>query len=286
MQLLRFFQQPLRFSVVARALVDPHRLAGTGVGAQVLAQALLVVADQPVGSVQDVAERPVVLFELDDAADAVLAFEVGHVADAGAAKGIDALVVVADGEHALAAGRSRRPRRRREHLQPGVLQPVGVLEFIDQHMREALLVVLAQRLVVAHQLVAAQHQLGEVDHAFALALLFIDPVDVDHATRLLVADLDVAGALAFFLLVGDEPADLLGDETVFVQVQSLDDALDGAQLVTAVEDLENPAAGPRASSAPAGIGCTARGRCRSTCPGRPPAASPTDASASPWRPCW
>ena len=57
--------------------------------------------DQAVGGVEDVAEAAVVLLQLDDALDAVLALEVGHVADARAAEGVDALVVVADREHAL-----------------------------------------------------------------------------------------------------------------------------------------------------------------------------------------
>src|SRR5947199_354093 len=81
-----------------------------------------VVADQLVGRIEDVAERAVVLLQLDDLLDTVLALEVGHVADQRAAEGVDALVVVADGEHALARA------RRGEHLQPQVLQPVGVLE--------------------------------------------------------------------------------------------------------------------------------------------------------------
>ncbi len=40
--------------------------------------------------------------------------------------------------------------------------------------RKRLLVVLAHSVVVAQQLVAAQQQLGEVDHAFALALLVVE----------------------------------------------------------------------------------------------------------------
>ena len=95
-----------------------------------------------------------------------------------------------------AAGRAAG---RREHLQPRVLQPVGVLELVDQDVAEAPLVVLAQRGVVAQQLVGAQHQLGEVDHAFALALVLVGLVDLDQLARLLVAQLDVARAPAVVL---------------------------------------------------------------------------------------
>ena len=48
-QLPGFVDEPLRFGEVAGRLEHPHRLAGTLVGAQVLAQALAVVADQSVG---------------------------------------------------------------------------------------------------------------------------------------------------------------------------------------------------------------------------------------------
>ena len=105
--------------------------------------------------------------------DAELALEVGHVADVGAAEGVDRLVVVAD--------REDRVVRPGEQLQPAVLQPVGVLELVDQDVAEAPLVVLAQDLVARQQLVAAQQQLGEIDHAFALALLVVGRVELDAA---------------------------------------------------------------------------------------------------------
>ena len=190
-QRLQFFQQPLRLGEVAGRLEHAHRLAGAGLGTQVLAQALRVVRDQRVRRIEDVAEAAVVLFQLDDLLDAELALEIGHVADLGATEGVDALVVVADREHAL-----RLPMvdaaRRSEHLEPRILQPVGVLELVDQHMAEAPLVMLAQRVVVTQQFVGAQHQLGEVDHAFTLALVFVGLVDLDQLARVLVADLHIA----------------------------------------------------------------------------------------------
>ena len=54
--------------------------------------------DDRVGGLEDVAVRAVVLFEADHLLHAELALEVAHVADFGAAEGIDRLVVVADGE--------------------------------------------------------------------------------------------------------------------------------------------------------------------------------------------
>ncbi len=105
-------------------------------------------------------------------------------------------------------------------------------------MPEAMLVMRAQRVVVAQQLHGAQHQLGEVDHAFALALFFVGLVDLDLLARLLVALFDVVRAQAGILVVGDEPGHLLGHEALFVEVHALDHALDGRQRIGAVEDLE------------------------------------------------
>ena len=225
MQRLRFLDQPLRLGKVAGRLIDPHLLAGSRFGTQVLAQALGIATDQLVGRIEDIAEAAVVLLQLDDALDPVFALEIGHIANACAAKGIDALVVIADRHHALSFA------RRSEHLQPGILQLVGVLELVDQQMLEALLVMFAQPRVVAHHLIAAQHQLGKIDHAFALALRFIGPVDLDQHPRLFVARLDVLGPLRLFLGAGNEPADLLGHETLFVKLHRADHALDGRDRI-------------------------------------------------------
>ena len=74
--------------------------------------------------------RAIVLLQPDDVVDPELALEIAHVADLGAAEGVDGLVVVADREH-----RRVRPR---QQLQPQVLQDVGVLELVHQNVAEAL----------------------------------------------------------------------------------------------------------------------------------------------------
>ncbi len=152
-----FFDDPAGLLPVGGGRVDAHRLAVAGVGAQVLAQAAGVVGNQVVGRVQDVAVRTVVLLQLDAVRDTEFALEVHHVADVGAAEGVDALVVVAHGEDGV--GRDARLAQAGQDLQPGVLQAVGVLELVDQDVLEAPLVVRADRIVVTQQLIAAQQQL-------------------------------------------------------------------------------------------------------------------------------
>ncbi|MNN90184.1 hypothetical protein D3C81_2080910 [compost metagenome] len=78
--------------------------------------------------------------------------EVAHIADVGATKRVDALVVIAHGEHRRRAARAIAGQQ----LEPLVLEHVGVLELVHQHVAEAVLVVLADGVVVAQQFVAAQ----------------------------------------------------------------------------------------------------------------------------------
>ena len=79
---------------------------------------------------QDVAGGAVVSLQLDHARARVVALEVEDVADVGAAPAVDRLVLVADDGDAAGAARQQAH-------QP-VLDAVGVLELVDQHVIEAL----------------------------------------------------------------------------------------------------------------------------------------------------
>ncbi|CFP61046.1 Uncharacterised protein [Bordetella pertussis] len=222
--------QPLRLHAVGGLLDDAHRLALALFGPEVLAQASGVVPDEGIGRIQDVAVRAVVLFQADDTAMCVIAFEVGHVADVGAAKRIDGLIVVADREN-------RRPGARQQ-TQPLVLQRVGVLELIDQDMAEAPLVMLSHRRVARQQLVRAQQQLGEIDHALALALRLVQLVDLDQLAPVRIVGLDVAGTQPLFLGAVDETLHIARRVLLVVDIARLEQALDGGQLVGGIENLE------------------------------------------------
>ena len=238
-QALDLVDQPVGLGEVAGRFNDPDRLAGALLGAQVLAQTTSIVLDQMIGSIQDVAVAAVVLLKLDLVTDLELAHEIGHVADARAAKGVDALVVVTDREHGV-AGRHETAVlvMTRQQLEPGILQLVGVLELVDQDMAKAPLVMLAHRVLVAQQLVAAQHQLAEVDHALALALGLVELVEIDLAPLILVARAHLVRAQSVLLAAGDEPLQLLRGIALLVDLVLLAQALDRAELVLHVEDLE------------------------------------------------
>ena len=98
-QLLDLVHKPLRLGKVAGRLINPHRLARTGIGAQVFAQPLAVVADQLVGRIQNIAKAAVIALKLDLVRDLKLPHEVGHIANARTTKGINTLVIVAHGDH-------------------------------------------------------------------------------------------------------------------------------------------------------------------------------------------
>jgi hypothetical protein len=200
-------------------------------GPQLFAKAAAVAFDHAVGGLEDVGGGAVVLFQLDRAGAGKIAQELLHVLDLGAAPAVDRLIVVADYEDlAGVAG---------EHADPRVLQRVGVLEFVDQQIAPALLVVLQDRRLLQPQLVRAQQQFGEIHQARAAAGVFVGLVDLHQRARdRVMAVLDVVGALAFVFPAVDLPGGLARRETRFVQAEAGDHALDQPLLVVGIEDLE------------------------------------------------
>ena len=129
-------------------------------------------------------------------------------------------------------------RQARQHLDPRVLQPVGVLKLVNQDVRKALAVMPAQIGMVAQQLVAAQHQLAKVGHALALALLFIQPVQLHLAAAVAVFHRHIGRAQALFLAAVDEPLQLPGGPALLIHVELLAQALDGGKLILHIQHLK------------------------------------------------
>ena len=90
------------------------------------------------------------------------------VFDARAAPAVNGLVIVAH-HHKLAvlAG---------EDTQPGVLDGIGVLELVHQNMLKAALVVFEYLGVLEPQLMSAQQNLTEIDHAATITGFFVGRV--------------------------------------------------------------------------------------------------------------
>ena len=95
----------------------------------------VLLRDQRVRRLEDVAGGAVVLLQAEHLRGRVIPREAREILDARAAPAVDGLVVVADDE--------RRAVLARHQQRPGVLDGVRVLELVDEHVAEALLVVLA-----------------------------------------------------------------------------------------------------------------------------------------------
>ena len=89
---LHLVHDEARLLVVVGGGVDAQLLALALRGPEVLAQARLVLRDDRVGRVEDVALRAVVLLELHDFLHAEVAHELVHVADFGSAEAVDRVV--------------------------------------------------------------------------------------------------------------------------------------------------------------------------------------------------
>ena len=225
-----FVNDELGFFEVGKGGVVADFVTGFGVGAQVFAEAFVVVFDNGVGGGEDVADGAVVLFEFDGRIDAELFHQCGHVADVRAAETVDALVVVADGKHCRVATR--------HEFEPGVLQLVGVLELVDQNVIEAVLVVLAQDFVALQHFVAAEHEFGEIDHAFALADFVVFGVALNHAACVRVGRAQHGSAQTGFFLRIDKALQRTWRDDFFGDVEAFEQAFDEGKLVAAVEDLK------------------------------------------------
>ena len=220
-----------RFVDVVEAGIDPNPLATAAVGPQLLAHAPAVVADQGVGSLQDGAGGAVVLLQTHHPGIGEFLGETLDVLDPCATPAVDGLVIIADHGHAFAITG--------QQLQPGVLQGVGILELVDQQVGEALAVMRQQVRRVTQQLQRAQQQLTEIHQPATLAGQLIELVHLDHLAHVGVAvGLDLMGPQPLFLAAGDEVLDLLGRPALVIDVVLLEQSLDHAQLVIAVDDLE------------------------------------------------
>ena len=96
----------------------------------------------------------------------------------------------------------------------------------------------AQQLPALQQLVAAQQQLGKIDHTLALALVVVGGVQLDATARVVVIGFDVAGALPLFLRVVDEVGHAARRKLLVVDIQGLQQPLDRGKLILGVENLE------------------------------------------------
>ena len=154
-----------------------------------------------------------------------------QILDPRASPAIDGLIVITHGK--------RRTVRPYHQFHPGVLDRVGVLEFIDEHVAEAPSVVRQQFRVVTPKLERTQQKLRKIHHASALAGLLVILIKANQLlSSRIIAVFQRFGPQPFVLVLVDEVLDVPRNPPRIVEILRLDDFFDDAQLIVAVEDLE------------------------------------------------
>ena len=112
------------------------------------------MADHGVGRIQNVLGRTVILLQPDHSRTLILLFEAEDILNIGAAKAVDTLVVIA--HHADIAVSPRQQAGQQ------ILQMIGILIFVHQHITELPLIVLAHLRMALQQLHRQQNDVVKV----------------------------------------------------------------------------------------------------------------------------
>ena len=213
-------------------LVDEGPVAFGVVGPERFMDALGGLGDDGVGEAADGFGGAVVLFQADGGGGGEVAFEVEDVADVGGAPGVDGLVGVADdGEVAGAGG-------------PGageaVLDDVGVLEFVDEDVLDALVVAGGDVRLGVEEVQGAAEEVVEVQGGVALEGVLVagEGAGDDFLDVVAAVGLEGVDAEAFVLGAGDGAEQAPGGVGLGVDGEVLEDALDDGDLVVVVVDDE------------------------------------------------
>ena len=215
-----------------KGIVDLERLAVAGIGPQVLAQPGGIVGDERIRRLEDVVGGAVILFQTNGLRAGEIVGEFLNILDFRASPPVDALVVITDDKDiTLTAGQQPHPL---------VLDGVGILEFVHQHVLEPFPVMGQQIRVIAPEFVGAQQQLAEIHQSAALAFLLIDRVDLPvlALNRLAVVG-QIGRALEFILATVDEAGHLWRRPLFLIQIQAAQHPLEQPGLIIAVENLES-----------------------------------------------
>ena len=228
------FLQDLRhffaFALLCLGAVELYFLAGSFGGPEFLFLAHPVVSDDAVGGLEDSSRRTVVFLQTDDLSLGVVLLEIENVFYLGPAPAVDGLVVVAH--------RAEVPALQGQKPHQLELDVVGVLVFVHQSVKVALLIFRQDVLPLPEKLERQIEQVFEIDRtAFSQSLFVIIPEMRNSPVVLLVVTvwLDlVVGGPGFLHL----PEDLLRIEFLVGDLQ-LPQSLPGHhQLVGSVVDAE------------------------------------------------
>ena len=227
-QRLQACHRTFGFMFFAVRLDQRHRLAIAELAPQLLLEDLRVAGDDVVGRAQDRSGAAVVLLERNHLQLRIVDRQALQVVDRRAAPAVDALIVVAHGgEHRALAD---------QRFQQVVLDRVGVLVFVDQHIAQLVLPALAGVGLVVQQLQRQADQVIEVNRLVSRQALLV-ALHHDRGSALVVILGDgqrLAGVQALVLPKRDRP--LPGP--CLVGVDSATGIAQHAQHIVAIEDRE------------------------------------------------
>ncbi len=123
-----------RFIQFVESAVQRYRFAVNAVSPQLFTQTPVVVFNQSVRRAKDVAGRAVILLQTNGLRAGEIIEEALDVLYLGPAPAVDRLVIVADNHHLTGIAR--------QQTNPGVLNVVGILEFVHQDVSKPLAIVL------------------------------------------------------------------------------------------------------------------------------------------------
>ena len=186
--------------------------------------------DNGVGQFEDGSGGAVVLLQPVHLGPLPDILELQDVADIGTAPAVDALVVVADNGDVLVFVA--------EQFQPFMLNRVGVLIFIDEHVIETGTDGSGDIGVLAHQLHDIENQIGEVHALVALQLLLVLGVESDHVDTVPALGGSFGRCQAGMLAVFDPVQQIAGMKPVAGDVAPLQQSLDQRLLVVGIDHLE------------------------------------------------
>ena len=186
----------LCFIIGSLKLLEADIRTALFLGPQLLLLPAMIVADDRIGTVEDLLGGAIVLLELDHACTWEALLEAQDVLEVRTTEGIDALVVIADD--------TEIPVLLRERMHETELNIVRILVLVDHDVAEALLIVLKHLRLRLEQLHGLQQKIVEVERVVLMQLLFIKLEAVRHlphaqvpAAGLLLSELERAHAPVF-----------------------------------------------------------------------------------------
>ena len=147
------------------------------------------MGDDGIGRLQDGLGGAVVLLQADHLGCRVLLFKAENILNGGAPKAVDALVVVAHHADVLIAAREERGEK--------ILQVVGVLVLVDEHIAELALIVASHILKLLQKLHGAQNDIVKIQGIGLLEARFIEVIGRDSPLHAVVPR--YGGSLGKFL---------------------------------------------------------------------------------------